>query len=256
MDLSGKVVMVTGASRGIGRAIALEMAKAGASVAINCLCEDDDSHETEEMLRATGRQMLVCYGDVADYQMLESNVAAVVENFGHLDIAVANAAYSERELFCVADLTAFRRTVDVTMWGAFHLFRVAANQMIRQTSGGVLLAVSSPHAFIPVPRAMAYNMAKAAVDQMARTAAVELAEHRIRVNILYPGWTDTPGERRFNNEEQMATSSQHLLWKRLARPEEIARAAVFLCDPANDYISGSSLIVDAAQSLAHSWPTN
>jgi glucose 1-dehydrogenase len=256
MDWSGKVSMVTGASRGIGRAIALEMAKAGASVAINCLCEDDDSHEAEEVLRATGRPVLVCYGDVADYQMLESNVAAVVENFGHLDIAVANAAYSERELFCGADLKAFRRTVDVTMWGAFHLFRVAANQMIRQATGGVLLAVSSPHAFIPVPKSMAYNMAKAAVDHMARTAAVELAEHRIRVNILYPGWTDTPGERRFNNEEQMAMSSQHMLWKRLARPEEIARAAVFLCDPANNYISGGSLIVDAAQSLAHAWPTN
>ena len=256
MDLSGKVTMVTGASRGIGRAIALEMAKAGASVAINCLCEDDDSHETEEVLRAAGRHVLVCYGDVTDYQIMESNVAAVVENFGHLDIAVANAAYSERELFCIADLKAFRHTVDVTMWGAFHLFRVAANQMIRQATGGVLLAVSSPHAFIAVPGAMAYNMAKAAVDHMARTAAVELAEHRIRVNILYPGWTDTPGERRFNNQEQMAISSKHLLWNRLASPEEIARAAVFLCDPANDYISGSSLIVDAAQSLAHLWPTN
>ena len=256
MDLSGKVAMVTGASRGIGRAIALEMAKSGASVALNCLCEDDDSHETEEVLRATGQRVLVCYGDVADYQMLESNVAAVVENFGHLDIAVANAAYSERELFCGADLKAFRRTVDVTMWGAFHLFRVAANQMVRQATGGALLAVSSPHAFIPVPGAMAYNMAKAAVDQLARTAAVELAEHRIRVNILYPGWTDTPGERRFNDEEQMANSSQCLLWKRLARPEEIARAAVFLCNPANEYISGSSLIVDGAQSLAHAWPTN
>lgn len=256
MDLSGKVAMVTGASRGIGRAIALEMAQAGASVAMNCLCEDDDSRETEEALRAIGRPVLVCYGDVTDYQVLEANVAAVIENFGRLDIAVANAAYSVREPFCGADLNAFHRTVDVTMWGAFHLFRVAANQMIRQTSGGVLLAVSSPHAFIAVPGAMAYNMAKAAVDQMARTAAVELAEHRIRVNILYPGWTDTPGERRFNNEEQMAISSEHLLWKRLARPEEIARAAVFLCDPANDYISGGSLIVDAAQSLAHVWPTN
>jgi glucose 1-dehydrogenase len=85
---------------------------------------------------------------------------------------------------------------------------------------------------------------------MARTAAVELAEHRIRVNILHPGWTDTPGERRFNDEEQIAKLSQQLPWKRLARPEEIARAAVFLCDPANDYISGTSLIVDGVQSLA------
>ena len=109
------------------------------------------------------------------------------------------------------------------MWGAFHLFRLAANQMIRQATGGALLAVSSPHAFIPVPGSMAYNMAKAAVDQLARTAAVELAEHRIRVNILYPGWTDTPGERQFNDEEQIAKLSRGLPWKRLARPEEIAR---------------------------------
>ena len=255
MNLSGKTAIVTGASRGIGRAIALEMAKAGASVAMNCLCEDDDSLETEKALRAVGRSVLVCYGDVADYEVLEANVAATVENFGHLDIAVANAAYSVREPFSSADLKAFFRTVDVTMWGAFNLFRTAANQMIRQATGGVLLAVSSPHAFIAVPGSMAYNMAKAAVDQMARTAAVELAEHRIRVNTLYPGWTDTPGERRFNDEAQIANASQHLLWKRLASPEEIARAAVFLCDPANDYISGSSLIVDAAQSHAHAWPT-
>jgi glucose 1-dehydrogenase len=256
MDLSGKVAIVTGASRGIGRAIALEMAKAGASVALNCLCEDDDSHEAEEVLRATGQPVMVCFGDVADYQTLESNIASAVEIFGHVDIAVANAAYSVREPFCGADLNEFRRTVSVTMWGAFNLFRAAANQMIRQATGGVLLAVSSPHAYIAVPGSMAYNMAKAAVDQMARTAAVELANHRIRVNILYPGWTDTPGERRFNNEEQIAIASQHLLWKRLASPEEIARAAVFMCDPANDYISGSSLIVDGAQSLAHVWPTN
>jgi glucose 1-dehydrogenase len=182
-------------------------------------------------------------------------VAEVVNKFGQLDIAVANAAYSVREPFCSAKLDEFRRTVDVTMWGTFNLFRVAANQMIRQSSGGALLAVSSPHAYIAVPSAMAYNMAKAAVDQMARTAAVELAPHRIRVNVLYPGWTDTPGERRFNNEEQITASSRHLLWKRLAQPEEIARAAVFLCDPANDYINGSSLIVDGAQSHAHIWPT-
>src|SRR5262249_3463725 len=122
MDLSGKTALVTGASRGIGRAIALELAKSGASVALNCLREDDDSHETEELVRATGRPALVCYGDVANYPALESNMAAVIETFGRLDIAVANAAYSERELFCEADLNSFRRTVDVTMWGAFHLF--------------------------------------------------------------------------------------------------------------------------------------
>jgi glucose 1-dehydrogenase len=254
MVLSGKVALVTGASRGIGQAIALEMANAGADVALNCLCEDNESRETEGMLRAAGRRVLTCYADVADYQALESNVAAAVREFGRLDIAVANAAFSEREPFYSADLNKFRRTVDVTMWGALHLFRAAARQMMAQGNGGALLAISSPHAFAPFPEAMAYNMAKAAVDQMARTAAVELAEHRIRVNVLYPGWTDTPGERRYFDVEQMAIRSKQLLWKRMARPEEIARAAVFLCDPANEYISGSSLIVDGAQSLSRSAP--
>jgi glucose 1-dehydrogenase len=256
MDLTGKAALVTGASRGIGRAIALELAKAGASVAVNFLSDDEDSRQTQDMMRATGCPALVCYGDVTDYPSVEANVAAVVKRFGCLDIAVANAAHSVREPFCEADLSKFRRTVEVTMWGTFNLFRVAASQMVRQSSGGALLAVSSPHAFLAVPGAAAYNMAKAAVDQLARTAAVELAEHRIRVNILYPGWTDTPGERQFNSEEHIATAREHLLWKRLATPEEIARAAVFLCDPANNYLSGASLIVDGAQSLAHAWPTN
>src|SRR4051812_4182201 len=129
MALAGKVAMVTGGSRGIGRAIALEMAKAGANVAVNCLCEDDDSHETEKLLRATSRRVLICYGDVAAYEKLESNVTAVVETFGRLDIAVANAAYSVREPFSSADLSEFRRTVEVTMWGTFNLFRIAAKQM-------------------------------------------------------------------------------------------------------------------------------
>jgi glucose 1-dehydrogenase len=96
---------------------------------------------------------------------------------------------------------------------------------------------------------MAYNMAKAAVDHMARTAAVELAEHRIRVNLVHPGWTDTPGERKFAEEGDIATRAATLAWGRMAQPEEIARSVIFLCDPASDYITGASLVVDGGQSL-------
>src|SRR5688572_7403677 len=123
MVLSDMVVLITGASRGIGQAIALEMAKAGARVALNCLREDDAARQTEDLMRAEGHDPLLCYGDVSDYNDLQSNVASVVRTFGRLDIAVANAAYSVREPFCSADLGEFRRTVEVTMWGAFHLFR-------------------------------------------------------------------------------------------------------------------------------------
>jgi glucose 1-dehydrogenase len=96
---------------------------------------------------------------------------------------------------------------------------------------------------------MAYNMSKAAIDQMARTAAMELVEHKVRVNIVTPGWTDTPGERKFASDETIARAGDKLPWKRLAQPAEIGRAVVFLCDPASDYITGSSLLVDGGITL-------
>ena len=143
----------------------------------------------------------------------------------------------------------FRSTVDVTMWGAFNLLRTATRQMIAKGRGGSIVIISSPHAWIPVPRSMAYNMSKAAVDQMAKTAAIELVEHRIRVNLIHPGWIDTPGERKFATEEQLQKSAEKLPWKRLGRSDEIARGVVFLCDPRSDYITGSSLQIDGGITL-------
>ena len=91
---------------------------------------------------------------------------------------------------------------------------------------------------------MAYNMAKAAIDQMARTAATELLQDRIRVNILYPGWTDTPGERKFLDDENIRKAAAGLPWGRLATSEEVARAVLFLAEPGSDYITGTVLHVD------------
>jgi glucose 1-dehydrogenase len=181
--------------------------------------------------------------------MVEGLVAKAVEQFGRLDVAVSNAAYSDRELFYEADMAGFRRTVDVTMWGAFYLLRAAARQMIQQGGGGSIVMVSSPHAFIPAPRAMAYNMSKAALEHMSKTAAIELAEHRIRVNLIQPGWTDTPGERKFASEETLQRAGAKIPLGRLGNPEEMARAILFLADPANDYMTGAALLVDGGISL-------
>jgi glucose 1-dehydrogenase len=240
---------VTGGSRGIGRATAEALAAAGADVAISYFSHGDEAEAVADAIRAKGRRALLCPGDVANREVVEETVAQVVREWGRLDIAIANAAFSERELFHEANLERFHRVIDVTMWGAFHVFRSAATQMIAQEAGGVLIGVSSPHAYIPVPTSMAYNMAKAALDQMARTAAVELAPHRIRVNLVHPGWVDTPGERKFSSDEEIARAAKELPWGRLGKPEEIARAVVFLCDPASDYMTGSSLLVDGGFTL-------
>jgi glucose 1-dehydrogenase len=162
---------------------------------------------------------------------------------------VSNAAYSDRELFYLADMAGFRRTIDVTMWGAFYLLRAATQQMIQQGQGGAICVVSSPHAFIPAPRAMAYNMAKAAIEHMARTAAIEVAPFRIRVNLIQPGWTDTPGELKFATRETLDSAGAKIPLGRLGTPEEMAEGILFLCDPANTYITGAALLIDGGISL-------
>jgi glucose 1-dehydrogenase len=252
--LKDRAALVSGASRGIGLAAAIALSEAGASVAFNYFDETHESPAAIERIKRRGGQAILLQGDVADQEAVERMVAETVVAFGRLDIAVANAAFSQRELFFEADMAGFRRTVDVTMWGAFNLTRAAARQMIAQREGdtaavGSIVMIGSPHAETAIPCSMAYNLSKAAIVQIARTAAMELVEHKIRVNIVTPGWIDTPGERKFASDETIAQAGEKLPWKRLGRPDEIGRAVVFLCDPASDYITGSSLLVDGGITL-------
>jgi glucose 1-dehydrogenase len=248
-QLKGRVALVTGASLGIGRAAAVALGRAGAAVAVNYRSHAAEAEQVAQAVRDAGARAITVQADVADCAAVERMVEETVAEFGKLDIAVSNAAYSDREFFHVADLAGFRRTVDVTMWGAFYLLRAAARQMISQGDGGAVVMVSSPHAFIPAPRAMAYNMSKAALEHMSRTAAIELAEHRIRVNIIQPGWTDTPGERKFADEETLQRAGARIPLGRLGTPEEMAEGILFLCDPAHDYLTGASLLIDGGISL-------
>jgi len=249
MKLQGQVALVTGASAGIGKAAALALAQQGTDVALNYFSYHEDAKALAEQIQALGRRALLFPVDIADQAAVEKMVVQTVAELGGLDILVSNAAYSDRESFYKADMTGFRRTIDVSMWGAFYAVRAAAVRMIEQRRGGNIVVVSSPHARIPFPSAMAYNMAKAALDQMAKTAALELIKDRIRVNIVHPGWTDTPGERKFFTEEVLQRAAASLPWGRLCRPEEIARGIVFLVDPESDYITGSTLSIDGGTVL-------
>jgi glucose 1-dehydrogenase len=249
MKLAGKVALVTGASAGIGRAAALALAREGADVALNYLTYGDAAEELAGQIRALGRRTLLLPVDVSDQAAVEAMVDRLARELGRLDIFISSAVYSDRELFHTANMEGFRRTLDVTMWGTFYGLRATAQLMIRQGQGGTAVLVSSAQARIAHPSCMAYNMAKAAVDQMARTAALELAPYRIRVNILYPGWTETPGERKFFSEEAMRQASRALPAGRMARPEEIARGVLFLVDPESEYITGTTLAIDGGSQL-------
>ena len=247
--LAGKNAIVTGASRGIGAATAIALAKAGANVAINFGSSTAAAEEVAAECEAFGVKTRLAPADVGIQSEVERIVSETVDEFGALDIAVSNAAYSDREIFYAANMDGFERTIQVTMWGAFYLLRAAANSMIATETQGSIVVVSSPHSWRPIPGAMAYNMSKAAIDQMARTAATELCDKRIRVNIVHPGWIDTPGERKFFTEEKLMRKGAELPWGRLGKPEEIARGVVFLCDPDSDYMTGSSLLIDGGIEL-------
>ncbi|HSG73012.1 MAG TPA: glucose 1-dehydrogenase [Planctomycetaceae bacterium] len=249
MRFEGRNVIVTGASRGIGRAVAILLASEGANVGINFRSHPEDAEEVKGEVEKHGRKALLLRGDVSDQKQVEEMVAKTVAEFGSLEGYVSNAAYSDRELMIDANMEGFRRTVDVSMWGAFYGVRAASQQMVKQGKGGSIVVVSSPHAVLAIPTAMAYNMSKAAIDHMARTAAIELASHRIRVNLVHPGWIDTPGERKFFTEEQIQKGGKALPWGRLGTPEEIAKSVAYVLSDDADYMTGSTLTIDGGVSL-------
>jgi glucose 1-dehydrogenase len=248
-SFEGKNALVTGSSKGIGRAVAIELARGGANVTVNCSASRQDAEEVAAQIEKLGRKALIVACDVSDQAAVESMVAKTVEAFGSLDLFVSNAAYSDRQLMLEADMKGFRRTVDVSMWGAFYGLRASAQQMVKQGKGGAITIVSSPHALIPFPTAMAYNMAKAAIDQMSRTAAIELVKHGIRVNVFHPGWIDTPGERKFFSEEQLREGAKALPLGRLGSSEEMAHGICFSLSQEAAYMTGSTMTMDGGVQL-------
>ena len=249
MSFEGRNAIVTGASRGIGRAAALELARGGANVGINFHSHVAGAEELASEIRALGRKAVLLQGDVSEQSFVEGMVAKITAELGSVDLYVSNAVYSDRERMIDADMAGFRRTIDVSMWGAFYGVRAAAQQMVKQGKGGAITVVSSPHAFIPIPTAMAYNMAKAAIDHMARTAAIELAQHRIRVNVVHPGWIDTPGERKFFSDEQLNAGATKIPLGRMGTSEEIGKAIAYTLGPDAAYMTGSTLLIDGGITL-------
>ncbi len=247
--LQGQRAVVSGSSRGIGRGIAVALAQAGAEITINYHSHAGEADEVAAECRSHGAVAHTLAANMGDRESVEQLIDQATEKMGGLDIVVSNAAYSDRHLMLESDLSEFQKTIDVSMWGAFHLVRAGAQKMVDAGAGGNIVVISSPHAKIAMPGAMAYNMAKAANDQMARTAAVELAQHRIRVNLIHPGWIDTPGERKFFTEETLQDRAAKLPWGRLGRIDEIGRGVVFLCHPGSQYVTSSTLTIDGGIQL-------
>ena len=253
--LAGKVALITGSTQGIGRATALAMAREGADIVVNGRPPDsataaDAAEQTRLAIEQLGRRALICHADVADRDQVAAMFETALEHFGHIDIALANAATNVKLPITRTNWKDVQRIVNVSMYGVFHTCQLAARQMIHQCNtgrlGGKILINGSVHADIAVKCHGVYSMCKAANKQLCRVLAVELAKYRINVNSINPGWIDIPNERNFISEDELQVAAEKLPWKRLGTPDEIAAAFVFLASPDADYISGHTLVVDGS----------
>lgn len=256
--LANKVALITGAARGIGRGIALCLAEEGADVVANDLpgADGPGARGTAAEVEALGRRALAYDADISDREQVAAMFAAAVEQFGQLDIVVANAAMSIREPVIEAQWDHVLRTLEVVQFGAFHTCQAAAQHMVRQGRGGKIILIGSILAEVPFMNSAAYNMAKAAVNHLGRTLAAELTDHRINVNVINPGYIDTPGERKFATEEQIQAAAKHIPWGRLGTPRDIGRAAAYLASDDADYMTGSILQVDGGYRLGMRLPSD
>lgn len=247
-QFDGRVALVTGASRGIGRGCALALARNGADLVVNYRSHADEANEVVALIEQMGRRALAIQTDVRQRSAMEQMFERAVDHFGRIDIAVANAGMSIREPILTAKWENVLRVIEVAQFGVFHTCQLAAQQMVRQArigrSAGKIITISSIYAEYPAPTSAAYNMAKAAVNHLASTMAAELAEYHINVNVINPGWIDTPGERNYATEDEIVEGAKLLPWKRLGTIEEIGDTVVYLASDAADYVTGAVLRVD------------
>jgi len=243
-----KVALVTGAARGIGKATVLKLAAEGAHVIVNDFGEMAGANQVVSEIEALGRVALAVQADVSDRAATRAMFNAAVDQFGRLDIVVSNAAISVRQPVIEAEWAGVQRTIEVVQHGAYNVCQMAAQQMVQQKiidrSRGKIALIGSIMGEFSAPASAPYSMSKAALMTFTKTLAAELTEQRINVNIVNPGWIDTPGERNFSTEEEIVAAGPTMPWGRLGLPADIANAVAFLCSDDADYITGSTLRVD------------
>lgn len=244
MNQSGRVAIVTGGGRGIGRGCALELAKSGAVIVLNDRPGSADLEKAASEIRDLGGVCHPIPADVFSRAGCEEFLRAAIDQAGRVDILVSNPAYSRRGAFLDYSPEEFERTIQGTLTSGFHMSQLVARRMVEQGQGGKIVFISSVQAEMPMALSVAYGAAKAGLNHMMRAIAVELSPHRINVNAIEPGWIDTPGEHVTFSEETLKQEGQNLPWGRLGLPEDIGKACAFLCSEEADYITGTVLPVD------------
>lgn len=241
--LEGKVVLVTGARRGIGRGTALVAAREGADVAVNDV-EDGGLQEVADEIKALGRRSIPIVGDVAVKAQVDGMIGRVIAELGRLDVLVNNAGVES--IVPLEEITEdeWTRVTNTNLKGEFLCLQAAAREMVR-AGGGAIVNLGSVQAGMVLPGRCHYAPSKRAIEALTANAAAELAPHRIRVNCVHPGLIDTDMTAWVMKDPQvLPVVLDRIALHRAGGPEEIGRAVAFLASDEASYITGQSLYVD------------
>jgi len=242
MMLEGKVALVTGASRGIGRAIALKLAALGADVAVNYSGSEQAAEEVAANIEAMGRRAVRVRADVADPAQVEEMVGTVLDRFGRIDILVNNAGITRDNLIMRMKDEEFDRVLETNLKGVFNCLKAVTRPMMKQRSGRII-NISSVVGSIGNAGQVNYAAAKAGVVGLTKSAARELASRGITVNAVSPGFIKTDMTDRLSDEQKEAILRQIPLGM-LGEPEQVAELVAFLASDAAAYITGQNIHVD------------
>jgi L-rhamnose 1-dehydrogenase len=252
MLLKDKVVVVTGGSRGIGRAIAIECARHGADVAINYWSANDADHsrhraadEVAEEVRLLGRRALLIEGDVGREETSALVVDATVRVLGRIDVLASNAGICPFHAFLDVSADVFRQTTAINLHGAFYVTQAVARQMKRQGGGGAIIATSSISALVGGGLQAHYTPTKAGVHSLMQSCAIALGPYGIRCNSVMPGTIATElNAQDLAQPEKRAYMIRRIPLGRLGAPDDVAGVVVFLASDMARYITGASILVD------------
>jgi len=248
MDLKNKIAMVSGAARGIGRGIALELAKEGANISFSYVSSVKEAASLEKELVALGVKAKAFQVDIKDFEAVKAWVDETKTTFGGLDLVVNNAGIIKDKALAMMDIQEWHDVINTNLDGTFNLCRAAIITFLKQKNGNII-NITSVSGMVGLPRQTNYSASKAGIIGLTKALAKEVAAYGVRVNAVAPGFIETDMLKDLSDDFK-AKILEHVPLARMGRVEEVAKVVKFLASDESKYLTGQTIVVDGGMSIA------